>query len=249
MARRPLRLAAAQSAARAGDVAANLARHADFVRVARAAGADLLLFPELSLSGYEPAHVAACALAPDDARLAALVCPGMQVIVGAPLRAPDPARPFIGSLCLHGDGRRSVYRKQHLHPGEEAFASAGPSGASVFEVQGVACAQAICADISQASHPAAARAAGADVYLAGVLISVSGYAHDAALLQGHAAREQMLVLMANHGAPSGGYDSAGRSACWDAQGRLVAALPGSGEALLLIDVHADGHTAAQILEV
>jgi predicted amidohydrolase len=40
-------------------------------------------------------------------------------------------------------------------------------------------------------------------------------------------------LMANHGGPSGGWACAGRSAIWAADGSLLAAIPGVGDALLI----------------
>jgi predicted amidohydrolase len=48
----------------------------------------------------------------------------------------------------------------------------------------------------------------------------------------------MAVLLANHGGPTGGWTSAGRSAFWDETGRLVAAAPGPGDCLLAVT--ADG---------
>jgi NAD+ synthase (glutamine-hydrolysing) len=47
-----LNLALAQINTRLGDVSANLDKHMDYIKQARAAGADLLVFPELSLTGY-----------------------------------------------------------------------------------------------------------------------------------------------------------------------------------------------------
>lgn len=48
-------LVAAQCVVRAGDVEANLAMHLDFMQRAGELGATLVVFPELSLTGYEPA--------------------------------------------------------------------------------------------------------------------------------------------------------------------------------------------------
>ncbi|MNN86913.1 hypothetical protein D3C81_2043910 [compost metagenome] len=66
-----------------------------------------------------------------------------------------------------------------------------------------------------------------------MLITEGGYAADSALLQGYAREHGMLVLMANHGGATGGWESAGRSAIWAADGRLLAAAPGTGDALVI----------------
>jgi predicted amidohydrolase len=49
---RRLTLALAQINTRLGDVQANLEKHLALAKQARASGADLILFPELSLTGY-----------------------------------------------------------------------------------------------------------------------------------------------------------------------------------------------------
>ncbi len=59
--RPPLTIAAAQPACVPGDLAATARAHADAVRAARAR---VVVFPELSLTGYE---LAAGPVAPDDA--------------------------------------------------------------------------------------------------------------------------------------------------------------------------------------
>ena len=47
-----LKLALAQTASHLGDVQANLEKHLEFIKQARSQKADLILFPELSLTGY-----------------------------------------------------------------------------------------------------------------------------------------------------------------------------------------------------
>jgi len=133
-----------------------------------------------------------------------------------------------------------------LHPGEEVAFVAGQGGAAL-EWGDERIALAVCADFSHASHPRQAAEAGANVYAAGVLISEGGYATDSALLQGYAAEHRMLVLMANHGGPSGGWACAGRSAIWSADGSLLAAAPGMGDALVIArrdGEHWAGHVEA-----
>ncbi len=154
---------------------------------------------------------------------------------------------LIGALVLGADGSLAVYTKQHLHAGEEVAFVAG-QGRAALEWGDDRIALAVCADFSHASHPRAAAQAGATVYAAGVLISEGGYATDCVLLQGYAAEHGLLVLMANHGGPSGGWTCAGRSAIWAADGSLLAAVPGVGDALL-ITRREGGRWAGQVMAV
>lgn len=231
-----LTIAGAQTVAAAGDLPANISRHLALMRLAAEHGVQLLVFPELSLTGYEPALAAELAIAPDDPVLTPLRALAralrMSVVVGMPIRLPSTPQVLIGALVLAADGSLAAYSKQHLHPGEEAVFAAGAGGAAL-EWGSERIALAVCADFSQPSHPRAAAALGATVYAAGVLIGESAYAADTALLQGYAVEHAMLVLMANHGGPSGGWQCAGRSAIWCDQGSLIAAAPGLGEGLVV----------------
>lgn len=244
-----LTLAAAQSISIAGDVPTNLQRHLAFMRLAAEHGVQLLVFPELSLTGYEPTLAADLAIAPEDALLAPLRAMArelrMTAVVGMPLRLTPGAGVTIGALVLGADGSLAVYTKQHLHPGEEVAFVPGQGGAPLAWGSD-RIALAVCADFSHASHPQQAAEAGATVYAAGVLVSEGGYATDSALLQGYAAEHQMLVLMANHGGPTGGWVSAGRSAIWAADGTLITAAPGVGDSLVIAR-RAHGHWTGQAL--
>jgi predicted amidohydrolase len=73
-----------------------------------------------------------------------------------------------------------------------------------------------------------------------VLFSVSAYAEDAGKLRRYAEQLDMGVLMANHGGPSGAYQSAGSSAFWAPGGEQVASAPGTGNALVIASKAAGG---------
>ncbi|WP_187364171.1 carbon-nitrogen hydrolase family protein [Massilia genomosp. 1] len=233
-----LRYAAAQYACAPLDIAANVTRHLAFIDAAGAAGVQLLVFPELSLCGYELAGMGACALKADDIRLAPLreraASANMTIVVGAPL-ANAGALPSIGAITFHPDGRTSSYRKHFLHAGEEQHVAAGSAISQLHDVRGTRVALAICADTGQQQHAHAAAVAGAGLYAAGSLISAGGYDKDTGQLAGYAKLFGMGVLMANHAHPSGGYQSAGRSAIWASGGELIVAAPGPGEMLVMAD--------------
>lgn len=233
----PLRVAAAQSPSAPGDLESNVQTHLAFVRAAVHERVQVLLFPELSLTGYEPSLVAAHVLAADHPALAPLReaarhhC--ITLVVGAPAApAVEGALPAIGAWVLGADGSVALYRKRHLHLGEEQFASAGTEDAQVLLLSGEPTALAVCADITRPEHAQAASDEGASLYAAGVLISEKAYDAESALLQGYARDHGMAVLAANYSGPTGGYVSAGRSAFWAPGGDCVAVAPAAGPCLV-----------------
>src|ERR671914_735218 len=97
----PLSVAAAQPACEAYDVAANARRNATAIRKA---AARIVVFPEMSLTGYEPD---APTVSVDDPRLRPIVeaCSEADAIalVGAPV-ADDSGRRYIGMLRVDASG-------------------------------------------------------------------------------------------------------------------------------------------------
>ncbi|AXA54440.1 carbon-nitrogen hydrolase family protein [Pseudomonas thivervalensis] len=243
--------AAAQSISIAGDVRANLSHHQRFMRAAAGQGVQLLVFPELSLTGYERGLAAELAILPEDVVLQPLrdlaQALGLTAVVGMPIRLTADGPVLIGALVLGADGSLGVYSKQHLHPGEE-IAFAPGHGGSMLTMGQARIALAVCADFSHAGHAAAAAGQGATHYAAGVLITEGGYLPDTTLLQGYARQHAMTVLMANHGGATGGWESAGRSAIWGPDGSLLAAAPGTGELLVIVRRDVNGW-AGQVVPV
>ena len=239
----PLIIAAAQSVSIAGDLAANIVWHQRFMQVAAEQGVQLLVFPELSLTGYERGLAAELAIAPDARVLQPLRDlareVGVTAVVGMPIRLSEDSPVLIGALVLGADGSLGIYSKQHLHPGEEVAFAPG-TGGPALTVGADTVALAVCADFSHPSHAAAAAQQGADLYAAGVLITENGYTPDTALLQGYASHHSMAVLMANHGGATGGWESAGRSAIWASDGSLIAAAPGTGNLMVVARRDAEG---------
>ncbi|WP_095093294.1 carbon-nitrogen hydrolase family protein [Pseudomonas sp. Irchel 3A5] len=236
-------LAAAQCAVHAGDINANVKLHSEFMQHAHEHGVHLLVFPELSLTGYEPTLAEALTQDVDSPVLLPLRQlaqeTSMTTVVGLPLSMPGHEKPLIAAFILHGDGSVGVYTKQHLHPGEEQYFSAG-NGGDLINIAGVPTALSVCADFSHPEHPSAAARQGARVYASSVLIGETGYPKDSALLQGYSQLHGMAVLMANHGGPTGGWAAAGRSAFWDEKGVCVASTSGVGNRLLVVSKHLHG---------
>jgi predicted amidohydrolase len=232
-------IAAAQSTSIPLDIAANVLEHQRFIEAAADLGVQWLVFPELSLTGYELTAMPGLMLHAEHALLAPLReasrRTGMAMTVGAPVDASS-VLPAIGAITLRPDGQHSqhsVYRKFHLHESEKKFASPGLAAVHVQTIGATSIASAICADTNVPSHAAGAAQAGAQVYAAGVLTSEKGYAAEVPLWQSYARDHRMAVVIANHGGPSGNYVSAGKSAIWNADGRCIASATGLGDWLVM----------------
>ena len=74
MTARTLKVGAAQFASEIGDVDANMGRHLDWIARGHEAGLDLLVLPELSLTGHHGGEMAVdCAMKRSDPRLSGTI--------------------------------------------------------------------------------------------------------------------------------------------------------------------------------
>ena len=228
-------IAAAQSTSVPGDISRNVAHHLRFGTIAAERGAQLLVFPELSLTGYELAIARSNAVRPDSSCLDPLrhlaTQAHMTVVAGAPV-LNDKDELHIAALAFRPDGSVVTYTKEHVHQSEEEVFTSGPGGPALL-VEDATVALAICADATHPQHAANAAAGGANVYAVGVMIDEIGYVRKVSLLRNYALEHRMAVLMANYSGTTGGEVSAGKSALWSEDGQLLAASPGTEEALVV----------------
>lgn len=234
----PFKVAVAQHPSVKGDISANIKSHVKYIQAAADVGVALVVFPELSLTGYEPELAAELALALDDPRLQPLLYltqeRGITAVVGAPLKQ-EGELPELSSLIISPKGI-SHYSKIWLHPGEDSyFQPADQHQYLTFGEHKVGLA--ICADANNDIHPKNCTEAGAGIYMAGVMIGEGGYPADTANLARYAREHMMLVGMANHNRETGGWHPAGKSAIWDESG-LLAQADGHSDCLVIAEATA-----------
>lgn len=231
-------IALAQLPVEKGAVAENLATHLTYIQHAARLGADVVVFPELSLTGYELELLEQLAM-PKSAETfstlsAAAVAHNIVVIAGCPL-LNESSKPHIGAVICFPSGKRDFYVKQHLHEGEDVYCLAGNESYQ-FTVNDTRIALAICADFAHPTHAEVAAAQQADVYIASALISEAGYEPDAQLLAAMAKRHQFPVLLANHISDTGDWQTCGKSGGWNTAGELAVAANGTEPSLVLCNV-------------
>ena len=242
-----MKICLAQTKAAAGDLAWNIENHKRFVDRAIAHKADMLVFPELSLTGYEPTLAQALAIDPNDAQLNIFQtmadAAAITLAVGTPTK--NQPLPCISLLLFRPRQPRDQYAKQYLHPDEEPFFSPGERSSGLIGKQNQG-ALAICYEIAVPEHAANAASNGATTYIASVAKSVSGIqaAHDR--LSEIARTYGMTVFLANCVGVADGVECGGQSAVWNARGSLVSQLDSQNEGILIYE-NVTGDLSAETL--
>lgn len=230
-------LAAAQTKPKRGDIDSNLLDHYRLINLAAVHGAQLIVFPELSITGYEREDAAQLAFTENDARLNHLKKLATEneitIIAGAPIRKESVL--FLGEFCIAPNDTVSIYTKQFLHTGEEVYYQPSFDYNPMLEIENERISCAICADIDHLEHPKNARKNNTSTYIASIFFSPNGIPQAHQSLQNYASQYQMNVLMANFGGDSYDSPSGGRSAFWNNKGELIAQMEDSGSGLLLIE--------------
>ena len=239
-----MKLAIAQFNLTVGDIAGNAARLLAAANEAHAAGADLLLTPEMSICSY-PAEdlvlredfTAACQAAVE--QLASDAPPGLALIVGYPERSDDSL--YNAAALLRGGRVEAVYRKHHL-PNHSVFDEQRVfdrgEAPCVFACGGVNFGLNICGDIWEPGPATRARDAGAEWLL---VPNASPYhlnkEHErVAVARARLAEAGLPVVYANL---VGGQDELvfdGASFVLDARGEVVAQCPAWKEGLFFVDL-------------
>lgn len=247
-------LAAAQTVPIPCDVAANLEQHVELAEVASAEGARTVLFPELSLTGYELDRAPKLAFSREDPRLRTLLetadATSTTLIVGAPLVTGD--RLHIGAFVLSPDRSVRIYTKRHLGafssdansggpvpPAEPTVFAPGDTDPLVEIAEGVS-GVGICSDVNEADYVEQVARRGAQTYFASMFVIPSALAEDRERLRRYAELHSIPVVFSNFGGPSGGLPSGGCSAIWSETGDLVTHLDGTGRGVAVALHDPDG---------
>ena len=230
-------LAAAQTKPTREDIEANLADHYRLIELAVVNGAQLIAFPEMSITDYERENAQKLAFKKDDSRLDYLKQLASEnniiIIAGAPIQIGDEM--FIGEFVIAPDNSVSIYTKQFLHEGEDEFFQSSFDYNPMISIENKNISFAICADIDNPLHPENACKRATDVYIASIFFTPNGIPNAYRDLQSYAEKHKMNILMSNFSVESWGHPSAGQSAFWNNKGELVGQMNDSDSGLLIVE--------------
>ncbi|MDP6707455.1 MAG: carbon-nitrogen hydrolase family protein [Alphaproteobacteria bacterium] len=232
----PLTVGAAQFAAVGGDVAANVAEHVALIDAAGRHGVDVLVFPELSVTGYPAEQMkegpvesdadSRCRVVdPEGAELAPIrqACrrSGIVAVVGGAVR--NTRGLGLSAIAIDRQGTvTATYDKQHLDGPEKGWFVLGEAGCMI-DVDGWRLGLGICYDSSFPEHARALALAGADAYLvSGAFPLGTSDRRREIYFPARALENTVYLAFSNYVGSHDGFDYGGRSAVYGPDGGVLA---------------------------
>lgn len=243
-----MKICIAQTQSVKGDIQKNIKNHLRFIERAIKYRADLIIFPELSITNYEPQLAKALATKTEDK----LFNPfqelsnqnGIVIGVGMPTMATNGIN--ISLLIFQPNKEREVYSKQLLHEDELPYFVNGDTQ-TIFTIKGKKITFGICYETLQEEHLLNAIKNGADVYIASVAKPQNGINKANEHFPKMAKTYSTPVLMSNCVGACDDFMSVGQSAFWNANGELVFQLDATNQGILIYDTETEQSEKEQLI--
>ncbi|MEO1617862.1 MAG: carbon-nitrogen hydrolase family protein [Planctomycetota bacterium] len=231
-----MKLAIAQTRPKVGEIAHNLNRHLELAEQASSLDAQLVMFPELSVTGYEPKLALEYARHPSDDCFKDLqaFCDQRDISMGVGVPLPTDTLPRIATYLFRPRREPLIYSKVHLHRDELPYFQPGSDPPRLI-VHEPPIAMAICYELSLTEHAEKAYQAGAAVYLASAAKTAEGVDEASVSLSQTASKYGMMTMLSNCLGLLDGVLCGGRSAVWGRHGKMVEQLGDQNEGIIVVD--------------
>lgn len=242
-----MKICIAQMKSLKGKIQKNIENHLDFVERAIAFNADLIIFPELSITNYEPDLAKELAFDIHNE-----IFHPFQVLsdqnaitigVGAPTKTIDGVQ--ISMLIFQPQKERTIYSKQMLHADERPFFVCGKSQ-TFLKIQGTKIALGICYETLQRKHFLNAKNQEPDLYIASVAKPKGGIEKAHQHFPVIASEFNTPILMSNGIGYCANFMSVGQSAVWNKKGQLIEQLDAENEGLIVFDSNTEQTEKEQV---
>ena len=247
-----MRIAAWQMQASPGDIAANLARIASGAAEAAAAGAALLIVPELAVAGYGAAEAFPALASPPAGKIGKALAEiarrnGITIVAG--FAEDDGGVIYNSAILTDGATEPAIYRKSNLYGDYERnwFTPETPSTV-LAAVGGVRLGVLICYDVEFSENVRRLAMAGADLVVVPTALpkgSSDRFIADK-MIPVRAFENQIFVAYVNHCGTDNKFTYAGLSRISAPDGVLLAEGPAEGEALLFADIDPTAYATSRV---
>ena len=231
-----MRIALAQIKPLVGDIQNNIIIHKEFILKAVQKSADLVIFPELSITAYEPKIAKQLQLSINDElfndfqdladKNNICICIGFPEITNT--------KPKISLGIFQKNENRKSYSKQFLHDDEKPYFSEG-NKQEFIKLNNKLIALGICYESSLKEHHELAFSKKIDLYLVSVAKHLDGINNSKKMMQKLAFDKNIFIAMVNALGVSDGFINAGNSFAINKNGENICRLE-SEENLLIVDI-------------
>ncbi|MDQ6912747.1 MAG: hypothetical protein M3119_06400 [Verrucomicrobiota bacterium] len=241
-----MKIAVAQISCVLGEVPANLAKVRDFAQRAKDSGADLILFPEMTDTGYAMSVIREHATGWEDGAVSEIqkVAAANSIAIVAGVSEREEANIFNAQVVIDSLGKIvAKYRKTHLFtpaPIEEHTCFSPGAELESFSFGGMQFALSICYDLrfpevyrTQAIEHAA------NVFLISSAWPFPRVEHLRTLALARAIENQSYVVLSNRVGTDAGITFCGSSTIVDPYGVTLAGAPSDREELLYAEISRD----------
>ena len=230
-----MKICAAQTRPVKGDIESNIEDHLHIIEHANSFSSDIIIFPELSLTGYEPTLARDLALSQDDQRLDIFQeianKSDLKIGVGAPIQTTYGLH--ISMVIFRPWCPRKIYSKEHLHEDELPYFYKGRNESPLLDNQS-AVGLAICYELSQPQHTRKIMESKAGIYVSSVAKTARGMAEASLTLRAISVDNSIPVMVANCIGLCDGEVCGGHSAVWN-NGQLITRLNDKDAGILVFD--------------
>lgn len=235
-----MKISVAQIESSKGNIQRNIETHINWIKLAISEKVDLIVFPELSITGYEPELAQELAMDEKDLRLDEFqkISDANKILIGLGVPIKSETGILISMVIFQPKQKRKIYSKQILHLDEQPYFVKG-DGQLILTVENKSIAPAICYESLQNVHLENSIMLGAEIYLASVAKSQNGVEKAYIYFPKIAEKYSIPVIMANNIGFCDTFLGAGQSAVWDKKGELIAQLDGKNKGLLIFDTETE----------
>lgn len=242
-----MKICIAQTKSLKGEIHKNIQNHFRIIKNAIELEADVVIFPELSITNYEPDLANKLATHVENSIFDVFQKLSNQneiaIGIGMPTRTMEGIN--ISMLIFQPNEKRKVYAKQMLHSDELPYFVNGNH--QVFlNIKNTKIAIGICYETLQRQHFLNAKQNGADVYIASVAKSQGGIEKAFAHFPKIAKEFKTPVLMSNCIGDCDNFLSVGQSAIWNENGTLIGQLDNKNEGILIYNMNLDMVKTSQL---
>ena len=231
-----MKICLAQLQSTKGNVQKNIKNHIRLIKKAIKLNADLIVFPELSITGYEPELSKELAVSIDYELFDPFqtISDNHKITIGVGMPTPSIDGVKISLLIFQPQTDRLVYSKQILHDDELPYFVAGKNQ-EYIAIDQTKIAFGICYESLQRENFINAHNNGTDIYIASVAKPNHGIEKANSYFPSIAKEFNTPVLMVNSIGFCDNFMSTGQSAVWNKDGELLAQLDETNEGLILYD--------------